>query len=164
MLERWRPIHAFVILFHLVLASSGCGNQDKLGADRTQNLQAVFEAIQHGSNTKLASLIRGLSEEEASKIVKKISEHWGDPAKLVKAGSDPGDKLGKGIMKTIVHWGSESTQPGKWFNLKSPGSKGSVMRIDLLFPKGSSDPRQLLAVEWDESGMAPNEESHGGKQ
>lgn len=159
-----RSIQAFVILFQLVLASSGFCNQEKLDADRTRKLQTVFESIQHGNKTELASCLPGLSEEEASKMLKKISERWGDASKLVKEGSDPGDKLDKGKMKTIVHWGSESTQIGKWFSLSSPASKVTVMRIGLLFPKGSSEPRQFLAVEWDALSIAPNEKPQGIKQ
>ncbi len=159
-----RFIQAFVILFQLGLASSGFCNQEKLDTDRARKLQTVFESIQHGNKTELASCLPGLSEEEASKMLKKISEHWGDASKLVKAGIDPGEKLDKGKMKTIVHWGSENTQIGKWFSLHSPEAKGTVMRIGLLFPKGSSEARQFLAVEWDVLSVAPHEKSQGIKQ
>lgn len=160
-----RLIQAFVILFQLVLASSGSCNQEKLDADRTRKLQTLFESIQHGSKTELAACLPGLSEEEASKMLKKISEHWGDVSKLVHAGRDPGDKWDKGRMKTIVQWGSESTQVGKWFTLSSPEAKETtVMRIGLLFPKGSSEARQILAVEWDVLDVAPDERPQGIKQ
>ena len=159
-----RLIQAFVILFQLVLASSGSCNQEKLDADRTRKLQTLFESIQHGNKTELAACLPGLSEEKASKMLKTISEHWGDVSKLVHAGSDPGDKLDKGKMKTIVHWGSESTQAGKWFSLSSPEAKETVMRIGLLFPKGSSEARQILAIEWDVLDVASNERPQGIKQ
>ena len=125
---------------------------------KTDNLLEVREFVLRAARDF------GFAEEEASKILKTISEHWGDMTKLVKADGDVGQQLDKGRMKTIVHWGSEGTQAGRWFRLNSPKSKGTVMRIGLLFPKGSSVARQFLAVEWDISGIAPNEESRGSKQ
>ena len=143
-----KAITAFVILFQLAFVSSALCNQKSLDADRTRELQNVFKAVQNNSNIELASCLPGLSQEEASKILKEISKNWGDVTKLDKAEIKQSKKFDKGKMKTIAYWGSESTQTGKWFDLTSSESNETVMRIGLLFSKGSSDPRQFLAVQW----------------
>ena len=157
-------IQTFVVLVQLAFASGGFCNQEELDARRTRKLQGVFEAIQQGDKTALASLLSGLSSEEASKMLNTLSKHWGDAGKLVKVEDNADEKLDKGKMKTIVHWGTESTQAGTWLRLSSPDAKGTVMRIGLLFPKDSSEARQFMAVEWDVPAAAPAEKPRGTKK
>ncbi len=50
-------------------------------------------------------------------------------------------------MKIIADWSNGETQIGRWIELKSEDTPNRLIRIGLLFPKGSSKAKQFMAVE-----------------
>lgn len=148
-------ISVFAFLFFSVLVSTGFCNQPNLDAERSQKLQVVLEAIQQADHTKLASCIPGMSEDEASKILKTLAEHWGEGSKLVQINGVLGDKLNKGSMKIIANWGTRPTQTGCWMELSNTANKSTVLRIGLLFPHESSEVCQFVAAEWEVTAVSP---------
>jgi len=136
------------LLFHLVIVLSSCGDQKSLDADREGRLEAVFESLKGSDAGALAANLSGLSREQASTLLDRISTSWGDLAKLESTGDEPPNQSHKGTMEIIVHWGADATDAGSWLELRSPEAPGRSLRIGILFGKESSEGRQFLAVEW----------------
>ena len=141
--------YLLALLLQLALASIGLCDQKTLDMERDSHINAVIKSIQRNSPADLTSCLSGLSEKEASKILEKIAKKWGNISKFVRADRNLPKGVHKGNMLIIVHWGAEQpTQIGRWTHLKDAANDGTYMQVGLLFAKGSSKPRQLIAAEY----------------
>ena len=142
------------LLFLIGSTSSGFSDQQKLDTERRSKLEGVVAAIQRSDGDDLKSILsdgrQALTSQEANSIFKEISKRWGNLSKLVKINEEnlTRDKLVKGDMHILAHWGSQPTQVGRWITLESPDKKGHILRIGLLFPKGKSQIGQFIASEF----------------
>ena len=128
-------------------------DQQNLDTERRSKLEGIVAAIQRSDGAGLKSILsdrrQALTSQEANSILKEISKRWGNLSKLViideenlKSGLDKGD------MYVLAHWGSQPTRIGRWIILESPGKKGHILRVGLLFPKGKSQIGQFMVAEF----------------
>ncbi len=141
-------IKMLALLCSLVPVLNGFADQKSLDADRSGKLEAVFESLKKSDAEALASTLPGLQEKEALAVIQRNSIHWGDLTKLSTTKERLAEPSDKGSMEIVVHWGSGTTSSGRWMELRSREFPNWQMRIGLLFPTGSSDAKQFLAVEW----------------
>ena len=124
------------------------GDQKSLDLSRAAKVDAVLKSLRKEDAESLSAVLPELTKEDASKLIKQISKSWGDLAKLSAVEEKLPKDFDKGAMRIVGHWGSEETRAGQWLELKSDEAPKRWLRIGLLFQKGSSDAKQILAVEF----------------
>ena len=145
-------IYILLLLF-IGTTSSVFSDQKTLDMERHSKLEGIVSAIAKSDSVGLQSILiderQALTSQEAISILKEISKRWGNLSKLVKIDEENlKSSLDKGDMHVLAHWGSQTTQIGRWITLESPGKKAHVLRIGLLFPKRKSQIGQFIAAEF----------------
>lgn len=142
-----------IFLVQAILVSSAFGEKDAIDSVRSAKLKQTATALAAADADSLRSVLSSthqtMSKDEASALLRRISQAWGELSALEEVVEDEEQPvLNKGDMRVVAHWGKVPTQHGKWMLFRTANRKNTYLRIGLLFGKGDGHAGQFLACEF----------------